>query len=102
MRWMSLRLDMISAGFIVACTVSTCFLKNTVDTGLLAVSLQIIVEVVFLFSISIRLYAEIENYFTSSQRIYLYTQLEIEDELEKEADSGLKARGWPMNGKIEY
>ena len=102
MRWMSLRLDLIAAGFIVACTVSIVFLKDTLDVGLLAVSLQVIVEVVFSFSISIRLFAEVENYFTSSQRIYLYTQLEIEDDLEKEGDSSLKARGWPMNGKIEY
>ena len=46
--------------------------------------------------------AEIENYFTSSQRIYEYTKLEMEDELEKEGDKDLQKRGWPMNGKIEY
>lgn len=70
---MSLRLDLIAASFIICCTVFVVFLKDSVDTGLLAVSLQAIVEVVSLFSISIRLFAEIENYFTSSQRIHQYT-----------------------------
>lgn len=43
---------------------------------------------------------EIENYFTSSQRVFKYTELESEDDLVKKSDESLKS--WPQNGKIEF
>jgi len=44
--------------------------------------------------------AEIENYMTSSQRIFKYTQLTSEDELVKSGDKVLQ--GWPKSGAIEF
>ena len=46
-------------------------------------------DVVAFFSISLRMYAEFDNYMTSSQRMFLYTQLEQEDELIKSIDKSL-------------
>ena len=48
------------------------------------------------------MYAEIDNFMTSFQRIHEYTELEQEDELVKEIDETLKGEGWPQGGKIEY
>lgn len=42
-------------------------------------SLQIAVDIILLFSISFRMYAEIENSMTSSQRMVAYTRLDEED-----------------------
>ena len=102
MRWMGIRLDIIASLFIAVCAVFCVLLKNSIDTALLAVSLQIITDVIGFFSVSFRIGAEIENYMTSSQRIFEYTQLEQEDDLVKEGDKDLQKRGWPMNGKLEY
>jgi hypothetical protein len=60
--------------------------RGTISDDYLSFSLQIITDVVVFFSFSFRMMAEIENYFTSSQRIYAYTQLESEDELVKDLD----------------
>ena len=43
-------------------------------------------DVVVYFSFSFRMTAEIENNFTSAQRIIKYTELESEDSLEKDFD----------------
>lgn len=61
-------------------------------------SLQISIDVIALFSISFRMYAEIENNMTSSQRIVAYTKLDLEDEIEKPEDANLERRLWPYQG----
>lgn len=66
-------------------------------------SLQVSSDVIFLFSISFRTYAELENNMTSSQRMIAYTQLSPEDCIEKPGDKDLEERRlWPSEGKIEY
>lgn len=62
--------------------------------------LQIILDIVFLFSLSVRMSAEVQNMMTSSQRIYQYTLLPQEDLLVKPLDK--KLEGWPTAGKIEF
>jgi ABC-type multidrug transport system fused ATPase/permease subunit len=46
------------------------------------------------------MYAELDMFMTSSQRLFEYSQLEIEDELEKALDKSLKE--WPSSGRIEF
>jgi len=64
----------------------------------LAFSLQIITDVIVFFALALRLFSEINNYMTSSQRMVTYTQLESEDEIVKPIDSTLKQ--WPEQGRI--
>ena len=45
--------------------------------------------------------SEIENYMTSSQRLFNYSQLESEDSLYKEADINLESE-WPSKGIVEF
>lgn len=80
-RWIGLRLELL-CNFFGIITAILCFaLKNQFeDKDQLTFSLQIILDIVFLFSISVRMYAEVQNMMTSSQRIYSYTKLESEDE----------------------
>jgi len=86
-RWMGFRLDL---GILVLSLVASGFcvgLKNVVDNQLLAFSLQLITDFTVYFSISIRVLTELQNYMTSAQSIHAYTQVEIEDELQKPLDS---------------
>jgi len=46
--------------------VFSIYAKGKLDNEILAFSLQVITDVVVFFSISLRMLAEIENYFTSS------------------------------------
>ena len=101
-RWIAIRADVICVIFITLVCFFLVYMKGTIETSLLVMSLQIASDVIFLFSISFRMYAEIENGMTSAQRMFAYTQLEEEDDLVKPIDVELERRMWPSIGKIEY
>jgi len=102
-RWIGIRLDLLCSLFMIAITCFVIMLKGSVDTAYLLMSLQVSSDVIFLFSISFRTFAELENNMTSSQRMIGYTKLEPEDELEKPGDKDLEDRRmWPSEGKIEF
>ena len=101
-RWIAIRFDLLVALFIGATSAACVLMKGQIEPALLALSLQVIIDVMVLFSVSLRMYAEIDNFMTSFQRIHEYTELEQEDELVKEIDETLKGEGWPQGGKIEY
>lgn len=100
--WIGLRLDLLCTTF----TSSVCWfcivMKGKVDTKILIVTLQLISDLIAWFSYSVRLYADLSNQMTSSQRMFDYTSLEIEDELKKPQDKELQTNGWPTQGVIEY
>lgn len=62
---------------------------------MLIVSIQSVTDIIVFFSITVRMFAEIQNMMTSSQRIVDYTRLEEEDELEKPGDQELIKKNWP-------
>lgn len=88
-RWLGLRLDMICVLFTIATTAIAFTQRGRVNSGLLVLSLQVITDAIAFFSISLRMYAEFDNFMTSSQRMVQYTKLPLEDELIKELDSSL-------------
>jgi hypothetical protein len=89
-RWIGIRIDLFAGLFaILTCTLAVFMANSGFDRGLLTMSLQIIQDAIVYFSISIRMLAEIPNMMTSSQRIYEYTQLELEDDLEKPDDKSI-------------
>ena len=101
-RWIGLRLDLL-CGIFTCCVAWFCLvMKGHTKAKILIVTMQIVTDLIAWFSYSIRLYAELENYMTSSQRILDYTKLELEDELSKPSDENLKKLEWPFNGLIEY
>jgi len=101
-RWLGVRLDLTCLLFSSAAVIFAISFKGQIESAQLSFTLQIITDVIVFFSFSLRLFAEFENFMTSSQRIYEYTELDQEDELEKAEDHKLESRGWPMNGKIEF
>ena len=101
-RWIGIRLDLICSAFIGFICFFLVLLKGSVDSTLLVMSLQISVDVISLFSVSFRMYAELENNMTSSQRMIAYTKLEEEGDLVKPEDTALERALWPSQGKIEF
>lgn len=55
----------------------------------------------FLF-VSLRFMIDLDVFMTSSQRVYDYMSLPIEDELEKKIDKDLEKISWPSKGQIEF
>ena len=82
-RWVGLRLDSICVLFSLVTSLFCIFLKDvpTIDRSMLTFSMQIVADIIATFSISIRMFAELENMMTSSQRIVEYTKIESEDDL---------------------
>lgn len=97
-RWMGIRMDLASLLFIITVGVFAFAFKSQVEE--IAFTLQIVLDLIFFLSITIRFYGEFENYTTSSQKVYDYTQLPAEDLLVKKSDKQLE--NWPSKGKVEF
>jgi len=65
-RWMGVRFDTICSLFIGATCLLSILMKGTVPTEQIAITLQIMIDMISMFSVSIRMYAEFKNYMTSS------------------------------------
>jgi len=101
-RWMGVRFDMISGVFVSVTTVLSVYMKGKMEAEYLIITLQIVIELMAMLSITVRLYAEVQQMMTSSQRMFEYTELESEDALEKAGDKQLEKEQWPNNGKIDF
>ena len=101
-RWIGIRLDLITAIFISVTAFCCTLFKGRIDENYLIILLQIVVELMTIFSVTIRLAAEFENYMTSSQRMVAYTKIESEDLLKKPKDREMAAAKWPQEGRIEF
>lgn len=80
--------------------VASVLLRSYFEAALLIFSLQLIADVANFFSIAMRMFTEMQNFMTSAQRIFDYTNLEQEDGLEKATDP--KRSEWPSSGKISF
>lgn len=75
-RWVGIRLDVIVVIFGIFTALSTVLLKGKVSNEILVFSLNIVSDSIIFFSISVRMYAEVQNMMTSVQRMLQYTELE--------------------------
>lgn len=101
-RWLSLRLDFCCQLFGISTALFAVLMKDSLDKKMLTFSLHIISDMVILFSVSIRMYSEMQNLMGSSQRIYDYTQLKTEDQLQKGTDKKYVESKWPSKGEIWF
>lgn len=88
-RWLGLRFDLAILVVTFAATAMCMIFRNTTEADLLTFSLQNLTDVCVYFSVSIRMWAEVQFYMTSSQRIVKYTELPMEPPLETEKDKSL-------------
>ena len=101
-RWIAIRLDIICVVFGISTAFFAVCFKNRIDRSLLIFSLTIITDVIVLFSISIRMYTELKNMMVASQRVYEYTTMDSEADLEKKGDKELMDGGWPKMGRVQF
>lgn len=65
-RWLGVRLDSAALIFVLSVGIFSLLFKNQLDASDLAFSLQIVLDLVFFLSISLRFCGEFENYTTSA------------------------------------
>ena len=65
-RWVGVNLDLICVVFTIATAAIAFAQRGHINTNMLVLSLQIITDVIASFSVSLRLYAELGNFMTSS------------------------------------
>jgi hypothetical protein len=71
--WLGLRFD-LAILVVTLCATVMCFMfRTTLDADLLTFSLQNLTDICVYFSVSVRMFAEVQFYMTSSQRIVKYT-----------------------------
>jgi hypothetical protein len=70
----------VSTTNVIMCVAS----KNVIPLSLLSYSLQIVTDVIVYFSVTCRLFAEVNNYMVCAKRAHEYTSIESEDLLRKE------------------
>ena len=104
LRWTNFYLDCICVLYSLCAVTFAIFSRGVIRPELLAFSIQILGEIVKFFSNTFRQACEIENNFTSSQRLHRYTELESEDLLIKPIDDEINRddKVWPNEGKIEF
>jgi ATP-binding cassette subfamily C (CFTR/MRP) protein 1 len=86
---------------LATCLLAVLF-KGKIDEKSLIISIQIVTDIIVFFSSTIKIFAEINQYMTSSQRLVEYTELESEDNLVKDSDGPLITQEWPQKGEIIF
>lgn len=64
-RWLGLRFDLAILVVTFAATIMCMLFRTTLDTDLLTFSLQNLTDICVYFSVSIRMFAEVQFYMTS-------------------------------------
>ena len=109
-RWLGLRLDMLSSALIAVSTLCIVLLRNHMSPGLGGVAINQIFLLSSYFQYSVRCAAEVENLFTSVERVQAYTRLPSE---ERRAEQARLQAGkppapdtppprWPMHGEVRF
>lgn len=65
-RWIGVRLDMICIAFTLSTTILALVQKGRVNAELLVITMQIVTDLIAIFSVSLRMAAETQNFMTSS------------------------------------
>ncbi|XP_034546003.1 multidrug resistance-associated protein 5 [Notolabrus celidotus] len=102
MRWMAVRLDLISISLITAVALLIVLMHNQIPPAYAGLAISYAVQLTGLFQFTVRLLTETEARFTSVERINHYIKT-----LEKEAprqspEGGAPAPSWPQQGKITF
>ncbi|XP_056294944.1 ATP-binding cassette sub-family C member 5 isoform X2 [Pseudoliparis swirei] len=102
MRWLAVRLDLISISLITGVALLIVFMHNQIPPASAGLAISYAVQLTGLFQFTVRLLTETEARFTSVERIDHYIKcLESEaPRLSSEADA--PAPSWPEQGNITF
>uniref|UniRef100_A0A8C4ENZ0 ATP-binding cassette sub-family C member 5 n=1 Tax=Dicentrarchus labrax TaxID=13489 RepID=A0A8C4ENZ0_DICLA len=99
MRWLAVRLDLISISLITAVALLIVFMHNQIPPAYAGLAISYAVQLTGLFQFTVRLLTETEARFTSVERINHY----IKSEAPRESpEAAAPAPSWPQQGKITF
>jgi ABC-type multidrug transport system fused ATPase/permease subunit len=103
-RWLNLRLDLCGAVLVLAAGLLVVGLRDSIDPSAGGVVLSYVVTAQAVFGNMIRQSAEIENNMNSVERMLHYAyNLEQEPLHEVDgADTELREKDWPSNGRVQF
>ncbi|XP_035673618.1 multidrug resistance-associated protein 4-like isoform X1 [Branchiostoma floridae] len=96
-RWLALRLDVLVALFVVVVAFISVFAAESLDGGLVGLSLSYAIYLTNGFQYAVRLAAEVETLMTSAERVLTYARMEPEAPLQTAVTP---PPGWPQHGSI--
>uniref|UniRef100_A0A7N6FJR0 ATP-binding cassette sub-family C member 5 n=1 Tax=Anabas testudineus TaxID=64144 RepID=A0A7N6FJR0_ANATE len=95
MRWLAVRLDLISISLITAVALLIVFMHNQIPPAYAGLAISYAVQLTGLFQFTVRLLTETEARFTSVERINHYIKV-------KSPEAAAPAPSWPQQGKITF
>ncbi|XP_063350533.1 ATP-binding cassette sub-family C member 5 [Pelmatolapia mariae] len=102
MRWLAIRLDLISISLITAVALLIVFMHNQIPPAYAGLAISYAVQLTGLFQFTMRLLTETEARFTSVERINHYIKT-LESEAPRQSpETAQPAPSWPQEGKITF
>uniref|UniRef100_A0AAX7T304 ATP-binding cassette sub-family C member 5 n=1 Tax=Astatotilapia calliptera TaxID=8154 RepID=A0AAX7T304_ASTCA len=101
MRWLAIRLDLISISLITAVALLIVFMHNQIPPAYAGLAISYAVQLTGLFQFTVRLLTETEARFTSVERINHY--IKVTSEAPRQSpEAAQPAPSWPQEGKITF
>jgi ABC-type multidrug transport system fused ATPase/permease subunit len=97
-RWIGFRMDFSVAIILISTALLAVIARNSINPGVVAVSLTYVIQISGLLQWCVRLSAEVENSMTSFERLFRYCNIEPE---ELDGDKIVPPNDWPKQGKLE-
>lgn len=102
MRWLAVRLDLISISLITGVALLIVFMHNQIPPAYAGLAISYAVQLTGLFQFTVRLLTETEARFTSVERINHYIK-SLESEAPRQSPAAAApAVSWPQQGKITF
>nr|XP_046262443.1 ATP-binding cassette sub-family C member 5 isoform X2 [Scatophagus argus] len=101
-RWLAVRLDLISISLITAAALLIVFMHNQIPPAYAGLAISYAVQLTGLFQFTVRLLTETEARFTSVERINHYIKC-LESEAPRQSpEAAAPDPCWPQHGKITF
>ncbi|PWA18711.1 hypothetical protein CCH79_00005724, partial [Gambusia affinis] len=102
MRWLAVRLDLISISLITAVALLIVFMQSQIPPAYAGLAISYAVQLTGLFQFTVRLLSETEARFTSVERINHYIKSLDSEAPRQSPEAAAPAPSWPQQGKISF
>uniref|UniRef100_A0A3Q3EEF5 ATP-binding cassette sub-family C member 5 n=1 Tax=Labrus bergylta TaxID=56723 RepID=A0A3Q3EEF5_9LABR len=102
MRWMAVRLDLISISLITAVALLIVFMHNQIPPAYAGLAISYAVQLTGLFQFTVRLLTETEARFTSVERINHYIKTLEREAPRQSPEAAAPAPSWPQQGQLTF
>uniref|UniRef100_A0A8C2XHS4 ATP-binding cassette sub-family C member 5 n=1 Tax=Cyclopterus lumpus TaxID=8103 RepID=A0A8C2XHS4_CYCLU len=102
MRWLAVRLDLISISLITGVALLIVFMHNQIPPAYAGLAISYAVQLTGLFQFTVRLLTEAEARFTSVERIDHYIKCLESEAPRQSSEADAPAPSWPQQGKITF